>query len=76
MHLLFIVHLFNIFIFFMAVGLGHFIHPKCLIGDLFMYSENPAVVIPSCTNFVRYDCSHIEHVHPIFCARLIFFGEC
>ena len=31
--------------------------------------------IPSYTNFTRYDCLHIEHVYPVFCARLIiFFG--
>ena len=34
---------------------------------------SPAVFIPSYSTFVRYDCSQIEHVHPIFCAHLIIF---
>ena len=38
-----------------------------------MYSETPPVFIPSFSNFVRYDCSRIEHVHPIICAHLIIF---
>ena len=38
-----------------------------------MLSETPAVFILLYSNFVRYDCSHIEHVHPIFCAHLIIF---
>ena len=31
----------------------------------------PAVFISSYSNSLRYDCSQIEHVHPIFCAHLI-----
>ena len=30
--------------------------------------------MPLYSNFVCYDCSHIEHVHPILCAHLIFSG--
>ena len=33
----------------------------------------PAVFLPSNSNFVRFECSQIEHVHPIFCAHLIIF---
>ena len=29
--------------------------------------------LPSYSNIIRYDYSHIEHVHPIFCAHLIIF---
>ena len=42
---------------FMAVELRHLIHPKCL-----RVSVTPAVFIPSYSNLIRYDCSHIEHV--------------
>ena len=38
-----------------------------------MLSVTPAVFIPSYSNFIHYDCSHIEHVHPVFCAHLIVF---
>ena len=38
-----------------------------------MLSEIPAVLILSYSNFVHYDCSHIEHMHHIFCAHLIIF---
>ena len=31
------------------------------------------VFIPSYSNFVRYDCLHIEHVYTIFCSYLIIF---
>ena len=33
----------------------------------------PAVFIPSYSNFIHYDCPHIERVHPIFCPHLIIF---
>ena len=52
----------------MAVGLRHFIHPKCLGVVWFVLSVTPEVCIPSYANCVRL---HIEHDHPIFCARLI-----
>ena len=39
-----------------------------------MLSVTPVVFISSYSNFVFYDCSHIEHVHPIFSAHLIFLG--
>ena len=32
-----------------------------------MLSVTPAVFVPSYSNFVHYDCSHIEHVHLYFC---------
>ena len=35
-HLLFCAHLLNIFLFYRAVGLRHFIHPKCLGGVWFV----------------------------------------
>ena len=35
-----------------------------------MLSMTPAVFIPSFSNSVGYDCSLIDHVHPIFCAIL------
>ena len=38
-----------------------------------MKSVTPAVFVPSYSNFVHYDCSHIEHVHPIFCSLLIMY---
>ena len=37
-----------------------------------MKSVTPTVFIPS-YSFKRYDCSHFEHVHPIFCAHFIIF---
>ena len=39
----------------------------------FVLSVTPAVFIPSYSNFICYDCSNIEYVHPIFCAHLIIF---
>ena len=36
-----------------------------------MYSITPAASIPLYSNVVRYNCSHIKHVHPIFCVQLI-----
>ena len=29
------------------------------------------VFILTYLSFVRYDCSHIEHVHPVFCVHLV-----
>ena len=42
-----------------------------LRGVWFVQSVTPAVFIASYSNFVRYDYSQIDHVHPIFCAHLI-----
>ena len=56
------------FLILMAVELRHFFHPKCLVDVLFVLSVTQAVFIPLYSNFVLlyYNCSHIEHVHPIF----------
>ena len=69
MHLLFCAHLINIFFYFGLLNLDIFPSEMlrgCLVCVIsFLYIQT-----------LHFDCSHIEHVHPIFCAHLIiYFGE-
>ena len=58
------------FLIFRAVEQRHFFHPKCLGGVWFVYSVTLAVFIP-----LRYECSHIEHVLPIFLKNSTFINK-
>ena len=66
-HLLFCAHLIYIFLFILGLLDSDILsirHAKgCLVCVI--------VFIPSYSIFVRYDCSQIEYVHPIFCTHLI-----
>ena len=71
-HLRVCAHLITSFI-FRAVRVGHVIYPKCLKGCLVCVICNSYSFHSFIFKFVRYDCSHIEHVYPIFCAHLVIF---
>ena len=68
-HLLFCAHLINIFLYFRSVGLGYFIHPKCLVGVCVICDSRSFLCF--ILNFKRDDFSQIEHVYLMFCAYLI-----
>ena len=42
----------------------------CLQFVIVVFSDHTHVL------FICYDCSHMEYLHPIFCAHLIIFREC
>ena len=65
MYLLFCAHMINISYILGLLALDILpINLICVICD---------TTIPSCSNFVRYYCSQIDHVHHIFCAQKIIF---
>ena len=76
MHLVFLCTFGKYFLFFWSVELRYFIHPKRLGDVWFVLSTTPAVFIPSFSNSVGYDCSLIDHVHPIFCVYFDNIAEC
>ena len=72
MHLLFYEHLINIFLFLRGVELRHFFHLDCLgVSGLCNLQLNQFLFLYIQT--LHNDCSHIEDVHLIFCAHLVFY---
>ena len=73
-HHLFCAHLINIFF---KVYWTEIFYPSVMLRGCLVCV---IVFIHSDSNFVCYDCSQIEPVHPIFCAHLIhvlyYFLEC